>query len=895
MNAAGTKIGAYEITGALGAGGMGEVYRARDTRLGREVALKVLPASLALDPERLARLHREARLLASLNHPNIAAIYGYEDSGATHALVMELIEGPTLAERIRQGPIATEEALNIGRQIAEALEYAHERGIVHRDLKPANVKLSSDDAVKVLDFGLAKALEADPSSVDLASSPTLTHMATQAGIILGTAPYMAPEQAKGKNVDRRADVWAFGCVLYEMLSGRSAFGGESVTETLAAVVRGEPDWTAIPAATPRSVRDLLQRCLKKDPRQRLQSIGDGRIVLEEAIRGADAPEITGPTIAAPRWRTVLPWAAAGVLAVVAAGFAAGYFSRAPVTAPVLVAQIGAPAGTSFAVDSAGSPVFSPDGERLAYPALGADGKWRLYVQTLNGAPAQPLEGTEGASDPFWSPDGRQLGFFTQTKLYRISASGGLPVAIADVSNSRGGSWGPDGTILYAPSNANVIERVQESGGVPQPVTRFIPGSAETTHRWPQFLPDGKHFLFYAHSTVAQNCATYVASLNTGAARLLLRGESAAKFAPPGSILFVQQGKLMARRFDSGSRSLVGDAVPLAEPAAANLGEWRGIFAASSRGLLVYQAGASMGNDGQLSQFSREGALIRQMGQAHFFTAPSLSPDGRQLAVPVETIGGSGFNIWLYDLERGISSRLTFTPGIDREPSWTADGRFILFSSNRSGNFQLYKKAADGSGKTTLLLADPEAQLHTATVSPDGRTLVFERRTNQPGSRTEIWAMSLSAGQSGPKAHPLIQNPQSDVRSPAISPDGRWIAYESAESGQPEIYVVAFGGGSGKLRISLHGGQNPRWQHDGRELIYSSLDERLIAAEIAESGGTLVISKTVPLFQVNEELSTKYFFDVSADGQEFFVSNQGRRQSTAALTIISNWPMLLPRR
>jgi serine/threonine protein kinase len=516
----GTKLEPYEITGAIGAGGMGEVYRARDTRLGRDVALKVLPQAFARDAERVARFRREAQVLASLNHPNIAAIYGFEDSGGVHALVMELVEGPTLAERIAKGPIAVEEALPIAKQLCEALEYAHERGIVHRDLKPANIKLASNDAVKILDFGLAKALQGDAASGDISSSPTITRMATQAGIILGTAAYMSPEQAKGKSVDRRADIWAFGCVLFEMLTGKMAFSGETVTDTLAAVIRAEPDWFLLPADTPQAIRQLLRRCLKKDAKQRLQSVGDARIAVEEVLSGA-SPEAASVSAEGResrlrnQWSRALPWAATALLTIVAALLAIGYLWRAPQPAPVIVSQILPPPNQSFALggNSAGPPVLSPDGRKLAFAAMGSDGKQQLWVRSLDSSAAQPLAETDGAMYPFWSPDGGSLGFFADGKLKRIDASGGPPLTLCDAPNGRGGAWNASGTILFTPDLTATVYRVPAAGGTPTEVVK--PSLNTGSNRWPQFLPDGKHFLFYDHSATdtREDSGTFVGSLD----------------------------------------------------------------------------------------------------------------------------------------------------------------------------------------------------------------------------------------------------------------------------------------------------------------------------------------------------------------------------------------------
>jgi len=902
----GTKLGPYEILSPLGAGGMGEVYRAHDTRLGRDVALKVLPEAFAADAERMARFQREAQVLASLNHANIAGIHGFEESGGTRALVMELVEGPTLADRIGRGPMPLDETLPIAKQVAEALEYAHERGIIHRDLKPANIKLNQEQQVKVLDFGLAKALEGAAPPAQISNSPTLSAMATQAGVILGTAAYMPPEQAKGKAVDRRADIWAFGCVAYEMLSGKQAFEGESVSETLAGVILKEPDWNALPSATPLAMRRLLSRCLAKDPKRRLQAIGEARIAIEETLSGADAQPPLSPLLTeegkreargGEPWRRALPWAFTAIAAIAALIFALGYFrlARAPEPGRAIVSEISSPANASFAFrgNLSGPPVISPDGQRLAFAATGSDRKQRLWVRPLNAATAQPLEGTDGATFPFWSPDGRSLGYFANGKLNRIDASGGPPLAIADAANARGGSWGADGTILFTPDVVSPLYRMPASGGTPQPMTKLNASLQEVTHRWPQFLPDGKHFLFYAHGNVSQNNATYGASLGGGEPTLFVRGESNAVYAPPGYLLFVREGTLMAQRFDTGSLNLKDEAMPLAEHAEADPVVWRGVFAVSENGLLAYQAGNGIAGSRQLLWFDRNGKQIEETGPPGYFATPSLSPDDRNLAVQIGAPGGSGFNIWVFDLaRRGIRTRLTFSPGIDSAPSWSPDGKTIAFASNRSGLFHLYQKAAEGTGRTAPLVVD-NANESSPSFSSDGRHLIFERFAATPGaagSHYEIWALPLFGDR---KAFPVVQNPQFNVSEPALSPDGKWLAYLSHETGLEQIYVVPFGNGAGKWQVSTGGGLWPRWRHDSRELFYLSPDNKIMSVEISEQGASLAIGKVAPLFQA-EPLSISYHwpYDVSADGKKFVVATEGVQKTSEPLTLVVNWPALL---
>jgi serine/threonine protein kinase len=639
---AGNIFGPYEIAGAIGAGGMGEVYRARDTRLGRDVAMKVLPDAFARDAERMARLRREAQVLASLNHPHIAAIYGFEDADGTHALVMELAEGPTLAERIAKGPIPLDEALPIAKQIAEALEYAHERGIVHRDLKPANIKLAANETVKILDFGLAKAMEGETGSADLSNSPTLTAIATRAGFLLGTAAYMSPEQAKGKSVDRRADIWAFGCVFYEMLTGRLAFSGETVSDTLAAVIRAEPDWSELPKSTPQTIHNLLRRCLQKEPRQRLQAIGDGRIAIEEMISGAG--QASSPSASAepttPRWLRVPLWALAGILTVaLAATFLIFPLTMREQPARAIVSEISPPANANLALSGNFSdpPALSPDGKCLAFggpPTFGSTASGaqpQLWVRPLDSGAARPLAGTNGATFPFWSPDSRYIGCFANGRLNRIDATGGPPLALADAPDNRGGNWGRDGSILFA-AQSGPIYRVSDSGGTPQPVTKLNTSRQEVSHRWPQFLPDGKHFLFYVYSANGENSGTYAGSLAGGEPKLIVRGGSDAVYTPPGYLLFVSQGTLMAQAFDANNLSLTGDAVPIGEHAGVNLSFRRGVFTVSENGILCYGTGNPSGANSRLLWFDPSGKQIGEIGTPANYVEPSLSPDERELAV-----------------------------------------------------------------------------------------------------------------------------------------------------------------------------------------------------------------------------------------------------------------------
>ena len=888
--APGTQLGPYEIGSPLGAGGMGEVYRARDTKLGRDVALKVLPATFATDPERMARFRREAQVLASLNHPHIGAIYGLEDSGGVPALVMELVEGPTLADRIAPGAIPVDEALPIAREIAEALEAAHESGIIHRDLKPANIKVTPDGNVKVLDFGLAKALEGHPSSTDIHNSPTVTSMATQPGIILGTAAYMSPEQAKGKSVDRRTDIWAFGCVFFEMLAGKRPFEGETVSDALAAVIRAEPEWSLLPSNAPQTIRNLLQRCLKKDPRQRLQAIGDARIAIEEVLSGASQDLLSAVEMRTAAWRRALSWTVATVAVILAALFAAKYFTRNPQPLPAIVSQITSPPNTRFVFTgiNPGPPILSPDGKWLVFSAVGSDGRQLLWVRPLNSAAAKPLDGTDGATFPFWSADSRSLGFFANGKLNRLDVSGGPPLALCDVAIGRGGTWGADGTILFTPNVSSPVFRIAASGGTPQPTTTLSESLNERSHRWPQFLPDNKHFLFFAQKAVVGIGGVYVGSLDGGAPKLIMQNDSNAVYSLSGDLLFVRQGILMAQRFNARQLRLDGDAVPLVEHVGVNAITSRAIFAVSETGIMVYEAGNATGDTDQLVWYDRTGKQIEATGTPGLYLEPSVSADGNKLAISSLAGGTGNLNIWVFDLARAAKTRLTFPPASDRQPNWAPDGKSVAFVSNRNGPPHIYLNASDGTGTPTALTVD-DASEFAPRFSADGRYLLFERLAEQPNSRREIWGVLLSGDR---KAFPVIQS-QYDLFAPALSPDGKWLAYESRESGRPEICVIPFLHGTGKWEVSTGGGVLPRWRRDARELFYISTDNKIMSAEITEQGSSLLIGKVQSLFQINPvPFAGGSNYDVTSDGNKFVVASLAPSQVSEPLTVVINWTALL---
>lgn len=869
---AGTKLGTYEVRSAIGAGGMGEVYQAHDTKLGRDVAIKVLPEAFAHDPERLARFQREAKMLAQLNHTNIATIYGLEHSNDTHYLVMELVPGDTLQRRVqRDGAVPIEEALAIAKQIAEALEAAHEKGIIHRDLKPANVKLTPEGKVKVLDFGLAKAFAGDTSTEDMGNSPTLSMAATMQGVILGTAAYMSPEQAKGKAVDKRTDIFAFGCVLYELLTGKPTFHGEDITDILAAVVRAEPDWSRLPEATPHAIRTLLGRCLRKDRRQRLPDAGAARIEIEEALAAPATVEPDAPQLLRPVGWIAL--AAILLLALAASSFV--HFREAPpAPPPEMRTEIVTPP-TSDPVSFA----LSPDGRQIVFVASG-DGTARLWLRRLDVTSAQPLGGTEGASDPFWSPDNRSVGFFAGSKLKRIDIGGGSPQTLTDAIN-RGGTWGPDGTILFTRNVSSPLSRIPASGGGPVAVTKL---EKQNSHRFPQFLPGGQKFLFYAQGS-SEAAGIYLGSLDSPETKRLAAADTAGVYSPEGWLLFIRGGTLQAQRLDLGRGILTGDPVTVADPVAFD-SDNVGALSVSASGLVAYRAGGA--GQRQLVWFDRSGKTMGTLGapDANNLMAPSLSPDGRQAAV-FRTVQGSA-NIWLLDATR--ITRFTFDPNLDRYPIWSPDGSRIVFDSNRKGHRDLYVKPSNGAGSEDLLVESAQDK-GVDDWSHDGRFLLFH--SSDPQTFYDLWMLPME----GDRKPFVFLKTNFDERRAQFSPDGHWVVYTSNESGRYEIYLRPFNGNApgaptgGQWQVSTSGGISPKWRADGKELYYIAPDGKLMAVPIATSSATIAPGTPVALFQTRiaggaTDVSFGNEYDVSNDGR--FLINTVLEDAASPITLLQNW-------
>ncbi len=879
--AAGTKLGPYEIVSPLGAGGMGEVYRAKDSKLGREVALKVISEQFANDAERMARFEREAKVLASLNHPNIAHIYGLEDSGGVRALVMELVEGQTLAERIARGPIPLEETLSIAKQIAEALEYAHERGIVHRDLKPANVKITPDGAVKVLDFGLAKAIEETSDALEIGNSPTLSMGATRAGVILGTAAYMSPEQAKGKSADRRADIWSFGVVLYEMLSGKQMYGGETAPETLAHVITKEPSWENLPATTPTPIRNLLERCLTKDPKARLQAIGEARIIIERYLANPAGSTSSIERISSeqPVSRRVLPWSIAALAVVIAVIVAWAPWRQSSDGSRAMRLAFAVPPNLAFNDAQSDSAVISPDGQKIAFTATSQDGKWQLWVRSLDSPDARLLPGSDDPLEPFWSPDSKSIAFGSQGKLKRVDLVGGSAQVLCDAARMTGGAWSTKGVILFGSDYGSVLYQVPATGGEPKPVTvSNAGGRGDFGHTAPSFLPDANHFLFRI-SVNSNPQGVWIGSLDSPEAKQVLTDNTSAVYASPGYLIFVRNSALMAQAYDAGSLQLKSEAIPII-PQAITDARGPGRYSVSDNGILVWQS--NWKREYQLLWFDREGKQVGSVGPVMEVTSgqePHLSPDGKRLVIKRDS------NIWVIDLARDTGIRLSTV--FSQLPLWTPDGSQIIFQSSTDevGKRGIVRRAANGVGEVELLLNGVN---FPHEISPDGRFILFTRRGVK--TRLDIWALPLFGDR---KEFPLM-NSAFDEREPQISPDGRWLAYCSDESGSYEIYARPFSAegkvGDDKRRVSTNGGSEEKWSANGKELFYIAGDGELMSVPVKTSGAGIEFGAPKALFKTRlfGQQSILHEFDVTPDGQRFIVGTLIGEPKAPPPTVILNW-------
>jgi Tol biopolymer transport system component len=891
---AGTRLGSYELLVQIGAGGMGEVYKAHDTKLGRDVAIKVLPDAFAHDPERLSRFQREAKMLAALNHPNIATIHGLEHSDGTSYLVMELVSGETLADRSkREGAVPIEEALAIAKQIAEALEAAHEKGIIHRDLKPANVKVTPEGKVKVLDFGLAKAFAGDAASDDPSNSPTLSMAATMHGVILGTAAYMSPEQARGKAVDKRTDIWAFGCVLYELLTGRQAFQGETVTEILAAVLKGEPDWQALYTSTPIKITDLLRRCLQKDVNKRCRDAGDVRIEIEEALAAPPSVGVGTADSGTRVWRERVAWAAVGALALIAIALAIGFALRTPkaqqpLPAVHLSTEIGADASLYAALGP--SAILSPEGTRLALLASGADQKRHIYVRSLDQSQATALSGTENARDPFFSPDGQWIGFFADGKLKKISIQGGAAVTLCDVGDDRGGSWGDDGAIVFAKDSTSALSKVSSAGGPPQPLTTLDQQAGEITQRWPEVLPGSKAVLFTSntHTNVYEDAEIVVYLIASGLRRTVQRGGLYARYSPSGHVVYMHEGTLLAVPFDLNRLEVTGPPASILEGVVTAPRNGGAQFSFSDTGNLVYVAGRGGVQNVSIYWMDREGKFTPLRETPDGYSNPAFSPDGKRLALDI--FDGKRRDIWVDEWERDHLTRLTFAGENNAYPVWTPDGQRIVYSSQEKGGApNLWWIRADGGGDAQRLTQSKNLAQFEESWNLDSKVLAF--RQENPGTGSDIFTVNIEgdekSGWKPGEPKPFVNSPFYEGE-PAFSPDGRWLAYVSNESGNFEVCVRPFPSPGGKWQVSTGGGLLPRWPRNGKEFFYETLDSKIMAATYTTSGDSFHAEKPQLWSpgQFTELGSGTYNFDLHPDGKRFAVLKAPGTEPAAVVNKVS---------
>jgi Tol biopolymer transport system component len=861
--AAGDEIGPYRILGPLDAGGMGEVYRALDTTLQREVAVKVLPAALSADPDRVTRLEREARLLAALNHPHIATIHGFESARGLRAIVMELVEGPTLADRLSGGSLPLGETLAIARQIADALEAAHAKGIVHCDLKPANIKIGASGAVKVLDFGLAEAM---------------TEARGQEGILAGTPAYMSPEQARGQRVDTRSDIWAFGCVVYEMLTAHEAFGRANSVETLAATLEQEPEWARLPPGVPAGVRRMLRRCLDRDPKRRLHHIADARIEIDDAIGDPEA-RATALAAASSRRRARGLRITTAVLALALAALLGAWWLRAPVDVPELrVVEITTPRTSDI-----WSFALSPDGRRIAFVA-DHEGQPALWVRALDtAADAQALPDTARARRPFWSPDGRSIGFFADSQLKRIEARGGAVQIVAYALGGTTAAWGADGTILFSTTATPILHRVNAAGGAVEAATTATPES--TGHRHPQFVPGTNQFLFFTGGPEAIR-GVYVGTLGSLDATRLVASDTQGAYVTSGWLLFARQETLLAQRIDLARRSLGGEPITVADSVAVEAVTGAAAFSTSDRGVLAYRSRRPSVT--RLSWFDRSGTARGTLGSPEHIgtTNPRLSSDGRHVAVDRSVLGET--DIWLLDGSRQV--RFTRTAGrIARLPVWSPDGMRIAFESVRAGTVTLSALSSTGEGPEDVLVESPRAMI-PCDWSPNGRFLLYY--VPDPKTGTDLWVLPVDTRVPAP----FLQTDANELWG-QFSPDGRWVAYQSNATGRYEIYVRPFPAGGRSFPISTGGGVYPRWSHDGKELYFIAPDAKMMAASIRRTATAIDADLPAPLFQTQRlgggvnVIARGHQYDVTSDGR--FLISVDADPGAPPITLLLNWRLQGP--
>ena len=891
----GTTVSHYKIIGKLGEGGMGVVYRAHDSQLGREVAIKVLPELFTQDEERLARFEREARMLAALDHANIASIYGLEEQDGKRFLIMQLAEGETLQERIAHGPIPVQESLKIARQIAEALESAHAKGIIHRDLKPANVKVDDQGQVKVLDFGLAKAIEGDPttsgSHPSLMESPTLTAQMTGQGVLLGTAAYMSPEQARGEAADKRSDLWAFGVLLWEMLTGNQLFVGKTMSDTLAGVLRDDPHLDALPHETPASVRRLLRRCLEREVHERLPDAAAARLELEDALAGRsdDEDEEITTVAAILTWKRVLPWALLGATAIALA--ASLVWNRPEAAAPEKPIRLEvALSEDPLWVDLGSSVVLSPDGSKVAFASENESGDNALSLRSLD--QLDPLPIAIGLTNsrpyhPFFSPDGQWMGFATPTKLKKVPMTGGTPIALCDVQRSRGATWTLDDTIVFGSRRGGLFQ-IPAAGGEPVELTT-LDEEKERSHRWPQALPNGKGVIFTVAPREIGNTdktTIEVSSLESGERKVIYEGGYYGRYVATGHLVFITDSTLFAAPFDLDRLEITGPPAPIVQGLTSQSAPGGAQYSFSNNGTLAYIRGAAQVPEYPVVRVGRDGTVTDLWQTRASYGAPAISRDGKRVALSV--FKDDNWDVWVYDLEREVATRLTFHDGYDADQIWSPDGEYLFYTSDEDGTPRPYRMRADGSGEAERL-SETENEFYPLSISPDGRYAIGETTEN----RIDIVVLDL---EEGGEPEPFLATSFLD-RDPQFSPDGKWVAYSSNESGGMEVYVRPFPAASGRWQISDGGGRFPTWSGDGSELFYRT-DDGILVASIEASDDTLIVGKAESLFEGSfrggiSGIAVGGFqfkdFDVAPDGQSFVMfPDEQDREGNTHVTLIFNW-------
>src|SRR5437867_340901 len=885
--APGKKLGPYEIVAAIGAGGMGEVWRAKDTRLDRDVAVKVLPEGLARNEQLRARFEREAKSISALNHPHICTLHDVGHQDDVHFLVMELLDGETLAQRLEKGPLPAEQVLRYGAQTADALHHAHKAGIVHRDLKPSNLVLTKNGA-KLLDFGLARmASEAEPIQ-GLTSYPTQTKPLTQQGTILGTFQYMAPEQLEGLEADARTDIFALGAVLHEMATGRRAFEGKSKTSLIAAIVSSQPPpISSIQPMSPPALDHVVRRCLEKDPDDRWQTAHDVKLQLQWIAEGGSQVGLPAPVTARRRGRERWAWLFAALFAVLSAVLGTGYWMRAVPEVRSIRSSILSPEGTSFDLFllKSGGLSLSPDGRFMTFSVRAPDGGDALWIRSLDSPAARPLAGTQGATWPFWSPDSRFIAFFADGKLKKIDLAGSPGVALCDAYDGRSGSWSQEGVILFAPTPTSPIHRVPAAGGKATPVTQFDEGRGETTHRWASFLPDGRHFLYMAGSHTAgiksEANAVYLAELGSDRKKLLLHARSNAIYAS-GHLLYVRDRVLLAQPFDPRRLEFTGDPVPIGEGIDYDSGLFRAIFSASENGVLAYRAGGA-DSRAQLEWLDRSGKGIGMVGEAGDYDNLALSPDGRRLGFNLVDPDAGTANIWIQDLARGVRTRLTFGATSEISPVWSPDGERIAYAVTGKHDDLLVKPSV--GGKEAVLLRSEQDKLPTAWYR-DGRLLVYSATDPKRKRQWDIWILPLS-GKGEPR--PYLET-QFNETGGQLSPDGRWMLYLSDESGRNEVYVAPFPEPGGKWQISTGGAVVGKWLRGGTEIIYLSSDLTVMTVEVLAEGSRFETGSPKRLFRAEPSVSG----DITPDGQRFIIAIRPSVGQNLPITLVANWTAGLDR-